>query len=526
VAITTLAACGVVGGYFLARWITAQITEIRLDNYASQLMTNGENSAAELREALTAVDASPYPVCSPAEIQYFNALIDQSAFIIDTGHMNDDGQIQCSAKLGRPAQLGNQLNPDFTQQDGTQIYKGLTPYRDNSLTAITLQRNHSFVVYTPLARMYIEPAPLHFTETVTDAPTQRHGLLLGESLLAGPEILSTEGKDWLGDKLYATRCSIRFFSCVTAFTSLPEIVASARTRFVGCMVSCGLFGALVGLLLSLLYRRNKAISKQLRRAIRKGDLWMLYQPIVDLESGRIAGAEALARWANEDGIPVSPDVFVHVAEENGFVCELTQWVLRRVLADFATTLRENPDFRVSINVTADDLNSPAFLLTLEGALAYARVRPQSLTIEITESSAVRHEAAIHTIHALREHGHKVHIDDFGTGYSSLSYLQDLAVDAIKIDRSFTQSIGTGAVTITILPQILAIAKALNLNVVAEGIETDEQAKYFADAKQSVLAQGWLFGRPMPAEVLQRLMADNTRMLVEKASAPAAVESVA
>ena len=116
--------------------------------------------------------------------------------------------------------------------------------------------------------------------------------------------------------------------------------------------------------------------------------------------------------------------------------------------------------------------------------------------------------AIETIHRLRLRGHSVHIDDFGTGYSSLSYLQDLSVDAIKIDRSFTQSIGTGAVTMAILPQILAMAEALDLHVIAEGIETVEQAGYFATAKQPVLAQGWLFGRPVPAKRFYRALAEN------------------
>jgi sensor c-di-GMP phosphodiesterase-like protein len=98
---------------------------------------------------------------------------------------------------------------------------------------------------------------------------------------------------------------------------------------------------------------------------------------------------------------------------------------------------------------------------------------------------------------LRQQGHSVHVDDFGTGYSSLSYLHDLSIDTIKIDRSFTQAIGTQAVTIGILPQILAMASVLNLDVIVEGIETAQQASYFAEADSSIRAQGWLFGRPVP-----------------------------
>jgi sensor c-di-GMP phosphodiesterase-like protein len=118
--------------------------------------------------------------------------------------------------------------------------------------------------------------------------------------------------------------------------------------------------------------------------------------------------------------------------------------------------------------------------------------------------------AVETIHQLRRRGHSIHIDDFGTGYSSLSYLHDLSVDAIKIDRSFTQSIGTEAVTVAILPQILAMAQALNLLVIVEGIETEQQAEYFAIHSQPVLAQGWLFGRPVPSEQFHRLLAEDRK----------------
>jgi sensor c-di-GMP phosphodiesterase-like protein len=142
---------------------------------------------------------------------------------------------------------------------------------------------------------------------------------------------------------------------------------------------------------------------------------------------------------------------------------------------------------------------------LESALAEAGVHASSLGIEITESYTARQQVAKETILRLRERGHYVHIDDFGTGYSSLAYLHDLSVDAIKIDKAFTKAIGTDAVTVTILPQILTMADTLGLRVIVEGIETPQQARYFANASQTVYAQGWLFGRPVPADAFLRLL---------------------
>jgi sensor c-di-GMP phosphodiesterase-like protein len=143
---------------------------------------------------------------------------------------------------------------------------------------------------------------------------------------------------------------------------------------------------------------------------------------------------------------------------------------------------------------------------LENALEEARVPASGLGIEITESFTARQQVAKETILRLREKGHYIHIDDFGTGYSSLAYLHDLSVDAIKIDKAFTKAIGTEAVTVTILPQILTMANTLGLRVVVEGIETEEQARYFATRDRSIYAQGWLFGRPVAPEAFHRLLA--------------------
>jgi sensor c-di-GMP phosphodiesterase-like protein len=258
------------------------------------------------------------------------------------------------------------------------------------------------------------------------------------------------------------------------------------------------------------------MEQQLRRAIRRDELQLVYQPIVDLATRRIVAAEALARWTDEDDFSVPPDVFIKIAEERGIVAEITRLVARHALRDFAETFRAHPDFRVSINVAASDLGDPSFLPMIEHSLQEAGVFPQCLTIEITESSTARYQLAVEAIHQLRRRGHSVHIDDFGTGYSSLSYLHDLSVDAIKIDRSFTQAIGTQAVTVAILPQILTMAEALNLQVIVEGIETDLQANYFAGQAQSIFGQGWLFGRPVTAEQFNRLLAEDREKVVEAA----------
>ncbi len=201
--------------------------------------------------------------------------------------------------------------------------------------------------------------------------------MIGDPLPPGSPTVTEEGKLRIGDNLYASRCSIRFFNCTTAFTSLPEIVASNRTRFFGCVGLFGLLGGFTGLAVSLLYRRNKSLEQQLRRAIRRNGLKVAYQPLVDLATEQIVGAEALARWTDEEGHVVGPDVFIHIAEERGFVGEITRFVVRRVLKDFAQTLRNSPGFHVSVNVAAADLADPGFLKMLDDSLAKRRSRREA-----------------------------------------------------------------------------------------------------------------------------------------------------
>jgi sensor c-di-GMP phosphodiesterase-like protein len=202
---------------------------------------------------------------------------------------------------------------------------------------------------------------------------------------------------------------------------------------------------------------------------------------------------------------VPPDVFIVAAEERGFLGQITSLVLERVLSDLAPLLKAS-SFHVTINISASDLMDPRFIARVEQRLGQAGVPRGAIGFEITEhSTALKDEAKV-AIARLREAGHTIYLDDFGTGYSSLAYLHDLHADAIKIDRAFTKTVGTEAVTASVVPQILDMACRLGLKVIVEGIETEEQAAYFRVACQGALGQGWLYGRPVPAGELIAVVA--------------------
>ncbi|WP_109489169.1 EAL domain-containing protein [Occallatibacter savannae] len=510
-----VATAGALGGYVLGHAYALRQTESRLDQYANRVLLETIASTSESRAMLETMNGSPYQLCSDAEIEYFRQLIFQSQYLKAAGRMRN-GQIECSTTSGRNPLAVTRYSPVMARQDGTRIYKNLAPFRVDDQSVVAVQLGESFIVYNPYNFASLAAPPMHFTATAIDAPRHRMGQMIGDSPIVPENILTREVKANVGNTLYATRCAKDSSGCLTAYISMNDALAMNRKY---SMVFIGLgaaFGAIFGLLCPMLYSRNKSVEQQLIRAIRADALSVVYQPIVELSTGQIVEAEALVRWTDEYKNNVSPDVFVKIAEEKGFVGEITRLVLRHALRDFGATLRARPSFRININIAAADLADSEFIPMLDKQLNEAEVSPRNLGVEITESYTARQQVARNTILRLRQRGHYVAIDDFGTGYSSLAYLHDLSVDAIKIDKAFTKAIGTDAVTVSILPQILTMAETLGLRVVVEGIETKIQADYFAASDQDIHAQGWLFGRPVPARVFLQMLDEEEARLTKQA----------
>ena len=495
---------GVIVGFFLWRTITLRQAMIELDHHALRYMMRSEDSSAASDRFLKTLSATHFAPCSAAEISFMHHLLIQSDYIKDMGRMVD-GKVACDANLTPTELPTSAFTPAFVLQDGTRVYTDVRFVREDPESRVAVEKGGFFVIFLHWRPDRLGNLPIDFTLTEVGNGNVKPGWLHGEHPQASAAMLSRTGWATFDGRLYATHCSPHYFNCFTAFAPVDKVLSGARTQEAESATAGGSAGILTAFLGMAFYLRNRSLVSQLRRAIRREKLRVVYQPIVRLADRQVVGAEALVRWVDDDGYEVSPTLFVPIAEANGFVNELTRLVIRLVLRDMSATLRAHPDFSISINVTGLDLVDERFVPTLQELLAEYGVAASSLTIEITESSTADKQTAVATIHRLSKNGHRVHIDDFGTGYSSLSYLHTLAVDAIKIDKSFTRAIGTEAVTASILPQILAIAQKLQLEVIVEGIETQTQADYFSRCEQPVLGQGWLYSHPGPAAHLHRLL---------------------
>ncbi len=249
-----------------------------------------------------------------------------------------------------------------------------------------------------------------------------------------------------------------------------------------------------------------SLEAGLRRALERSEFVLHYQPLVSLRSGAVLGLEALVRWQHPERGLLYPDAFLPVAEETGLIIPISEWVLREACRQSKQWQSQlSRSVRISINLTPRQLKDPELPRLFQSALSEADLEPSALGIELVESSLIE---SIHpttrTLNALKEMGVQIAVDDFGTGYSSLSYLKRFPIDYLKIDRSFTQGVPSDVNDTAISTAIIAMARSLNLTVVAEGVETREQAD-FLRSQGCDMVQGYYFSRPLDAESCLRLL---------------------
>lgn len=252
-----------------------------------------------------------------------------------------------------------------------------------------------------------------------------------------------------------------------------------------------------------------SLHTRLRGAIETGEIVPRYQPQMDYATGRIMGAEALARWQH-DGTVELPARFIPLAEETGLIVPLGRHMLERACADWVACFPGADGPNLSVNVAARQIADPGFLDTLRSVLAQSGLAAARLKLEITESALmVQDESAIDLMRSLRDLGVSLAIDDFGTGYSSLQYLARLPVDTLKVDQSFVRELTNGREAASIVQAIVDMAHRLDMATVAEGVETAEQETYLR-AYRCDAGQGYLYARPMPIDAFVAFHRQGTR----------------
>jgi sensor c-di-GMP phosphodiesterase-like protein len=479
-------------------------------DYAHDVLHRADETASQADVALRRLETSGLPPCSAPSVAIMREIDLTSSYIQAVGHVNGTA-VDCSSLGSDPVDLGRST---FLTSKGVTMYEKVRVGSGRPAHVLGIRRG-DFVAFVH------DDLPL---DTWTPTSDVALGVLHVEDHAFGI-MRGTIDVAWLARLAGRNRVTFvddgRLVAIVRSANYLTAAVVAApigylHRRVVALswrVVPAALLGGLAGAAaILLLLRRELSMETALRKALRRNELFLLYQPLIDLDSGTCIGVEALLRWRPPTGELIGPDLFIPVAERTGLITDVTARVFQLVARDAGNHLAQHPDFHVGVNLSPADLRTDAIVELVDTLLARTGARPSNLIVEITERGFLDLDAARSVLSALRERGVEVAIDDFGTGYSNLSYLETLDLDFLKIDRSFIEAIGTGAPTSQVIGHIMAMAHALNLRMIAEGVESEAQAEFLRTHGVHNV-QGWLFGKPMP-------FADVVRTLAQAAAHPA------
>jgi sensor c-di-GMP phosphodiesterase-like protein len=467
----------------------------RVGEYARDAVRRSDEVGDQLQAAYQQLATSRFSPCSAQEVDLMRRLDLASTYLQAIGRISGNNLLCSSLGTTQPIDLGSAtLITESGSQNRLNVHLPLTSGRP-----ITVVSTGSF------AFLLNAELPL---DTATEGPGVSLGLFVpsqpGTPLVAGeghirPEWCRTIAKGAVAtflDKGYVVSVARSAQGDIASVAAAPQTYVTRRLRhfartFVPLGVLCGLALAWAVVFIS---RAQLSLPSLLRAAAKRREFFAEYQPIVDLGSGRWIGAEALVRWQRGTSI-VGPDSFIPAAEESGIMTSITACVADIVAADLPGLIQLDPAFCLSMNLSAEDLRHEPTLTVLRRILETTAAGPGNLQVEVTESGFLQGPQSTELCQKVRALGVTLAIDDFGTGYSSLARLEVLAPDVLKIDKLFVDTIGTDCATSQVVPHIIKIGHSLRLKLVAEGVETAEQAE-FLRRRGVHYAQGWLFGKPM------------------------------
>lgn len=309
-----------------------------------------------------------------------------------------------------------------------------------------------------------------------------------------------------GDTIRAHNQSSRYPLLATATVSRTAVFAEhADLRSIGLLVGAVLALLTIALALLIPLRGRSNPIAEMERALENNEFIPYYQPVVDLRTGAIVGAEVLMRWRKADGSVIPPAAFIPLAESSGLIMEMTRALMRSARDEFAQVLGLRPRVRIGFNLTARHFASEAIVGEIREIFAGSPIRMSQIVLEVTERDPLGDlDTARRVIASLQEFGCKVAIDDVGTGHGGLSYMLKLGANYIKIDKLFIDAIGTERYSTAIIETLIELARRMRMEIFAAGVENFDQVKYLRE-RGIFLAQGYTFAPPLPGALFRQLL---------------------
>lgn len=483
----------IAAAFYLSWSVATNREETRLSRLAEYALVRADTALGEATSALKSADQFSFAPCSQAHIAAMRTLVVNTRSVEDIGYFEGD-ELKCTS-WGKPESTIGRGPVDFTTASGIGVTARVHPTISNGRAMLGL-RYRSYSVLTDPARLVdVLASPDTRLAIASDTGTLVSALNAPDASLIKRLVEHPQtGSD--ADNLFATASGSGWIAIATS-SRASLLNDLGRERLLLLPLGAIVAALMVGLVLWLSRRRLSPLG-ELSIAVHRREFIVHYQPLIEMKTGICVGAEALVRWRRPDGSLVRPDTFIPLAEESGLIRAITDQVIDGVIGDLGAVLVADRSLHIAINLSADDIKSGRVLPVIQAALANSGVLTEQIWLEATERGFMDVKSARATIEEARRLGHSVAIDDFGTGYSSLQYLQDLPLDALKIDKSFIDTVGLVSATSAVTPHIIDIAKSLNLYIVAEGIERQEQADYLLE-RGVHYGQGWLYSKALPAQ---------------------------
>lgn len=476
-----------------------------LRDLADDVLHRAENARLQISDAIDALNSNAAePPCSPEQLTRMGMLAAAFSHVAGMARLENDALV-CTT-LGPqniPINLGQ---PNGRRQYGLRFWSAIElPNLPGQVFSVLARDGYAALVYPDLAIDLLNresPVSLAFFSTSERLILGRRGTVRDEW------IARYQGRPiQFEDAGYFVVIQPSEAGDSAALAAMPSSLVQAQVqRFAFILGPVGLIlGVLLTGLVIYIAQRRMSMEGELQAAFDRDEFFVEYQPVIDLRTGRCVGAEALARWRNEEGKLISPNVFIPLAEANGMIQRITTRVMELVVRDAAELLRADPKLHIAINLSSEDLHTHGVEDRMKELMAGAGMGPGSLMFEITERGLMSPDKARGVLLAVRAGGFRVAIDDFGTGHSSLSYLATYELDFLKIDKMFVDTLGTDAPTSLVTFHIIELARSLGLQMIAEGVETEAQRDILRE-RGVQYAQGWLFGRPMSIHKLGEFIA--------------------
>lgn len=473
-------------------------TGAQLRSFAQLALDKTEIVIGQVDSAYSAAEKYQGRICSPEHRDYMLNIIRGSLYVADLIYAHGE-QFLCSTSM-LPAQSYAISPPEYKRKPDVSIYY----YRDTPFypgyKMVYLQQGKYVAVVNPLS----------FSEVMSDDRSLAFGVydtVTGMFFSVSPQADLRTMETLVRKNDLTFQQNQRFYTIAHSDRRPIAIIVSTSSDsyFQSLYHQATLtlpLGMICSIIVLLMWSRTRqefnSPRRLLHRALIKHQLKLHYQPIIDIKNGQCVGAEALLRWPGFNGPVMSPAEFIPLAEKEGMIERVTDYVVDEVFQDLGEFLAKWPDLYISINLSAVDFHSSRLIALISNKAREYSVRAEQIKIEVTERGFIDVPKTTPVIQAFRQAGYEVAIDDFGTGYSNLHNLYSLNVDILKIDKSFIDTLTTNSTSHLIAEHIIEMAHSLRLKIIAEGVETGEQVTWLL--KRGVqFCQGWHFAKALPPQ---------------------------